>query len=535
MPFPLLRPQLCNDQKNGCAKLIKTKHIVRSIFFALVTQGTFMSGVWASDSKAPVNILLIVTDDQRWDELGLVQREQGDNARFPFLETPRLDALAAQGMRFRNAFVTTSLCSPSRSAILTGQYNHTNGIIDNFTQFSPRPTWATALQAAGYTTAFIGKWHHGEEQWERPGFDYVATFQGHGLYNDTTFKINGEWINTKTKGYVDERSVDFAIDFLQNQPRDKPFAMMIGFKAVHEPFTPMEEHAQNYGSDTIRPSQNWKALAPWSKFAPPIGIPRNPPAPPVWMEMLRTVDGIDKNVGRMLDALNDLDLAENTLVIFTSDNGYYLGEHKLGDKRSAYEESMRVPMIVRLPGVVEAGTVSDEMVLNIDIAPTILDFANQPVPAAMHGRSLRPLFAESGEFGESGESREPWRKAFLYEYWQENTFWVPPAEPRSPTILAVRTAKHKLITYPDFEKWTELFDLQADPGETHNLVGYKSSVSRHVEMCNLLQQMLAETDYVARPSPDTWLIGLTNSYNTYQTHARQPVVSRRPPLLIPNC
>jgi arylsulfatase A-like enzyme len=166
------------------------------------------------------------------------------------------------------------------------------------------------------------------------------------------------------------------------------------------------------------------------------------------------------------------------------------------------------------------------MVLNIDFAPTILDLAGQAIPADMHGRSLRPLF---------GTDPVAWREAFLYEYWQENTWWFKPGDPRVPTILAVRTPRYKLITYPDFGKWTELFDLESDPYETHNLVGYSNSISRHVEMCHLLQQMLAETDYIAKPSPDTWLVGITNSYATYQAHARQPTASRRPPLLIPSC
>jgi N-acetylglucosamine-6-sulfatase len=503
----------------------RLKRIAISSLFAALASGLIVPGISASDISRRTNILLILTDDQRWDELGLVQREQGSSARFPFLETPRLDALAAQGMRFRNAFVTTSLCSPSRSAILTGQYNHTNGIIDNSTPFSPRPTWATALQATGYTTAYFGKWHHGEEQWERPGFDYIATFRGQGLYNGTTFKINNEWFNTKTKGYVDSRTVDFAIEFLEDQ-EDEPFAMMVGFKAVHQPFTPMDEHAEKYASNVITPSPNWNATAPW-KNRGPLAIPRRPRNSPVWMDILRTVDGVDKNVGRLLDALDELELADNTLVIFTSDNGYYLGEHQLGDKRSAYEESIRVPLIVRLPGVVGAGTTSDELVLNIDLAPTILDFSNEEASeSAMHGSSLRPLF---------GRLPVPWREAFVYEYWQENEFWKKSGAPRTPSILAVRTATHKLITYPDFENWTELFDLEADPHERRNLVGYNNEINRHVELCNLLAQTLNETGFVDRQSLNKWLIGLTDSYFTYQEHAGTPVDPRRPPLLHPNC
>jgi arylsulfatase A-like enzyme len=471
------------------------------------------------------NILLIVTDDQRWDELGVVQREQGSEARFPFLETPRLDAFASEGMRFRNAFVTTSLCSPSRSAMLTGQYNHTNGIIDNTTPFAPRPTWATALQAAGYTTAFIGKWHHGDAQWERPGFNYVATFRGQGLYNDTTFKVSGSWFETETAGYVDERSVDYAIEFLEDRG-DEPFAMMIGFKAVHLPFIPMAEHANSYASEAIRPAPNWYSATPW-KSRGPLRIPRRPRNPPLWMDILRTVSGIDKNVGRLLDALEDLRLEDNTLVIFTSDNGFYLGEHQLGDKRSAYEESIRVPLIVRMPGSVRAGEISDEMVLNIDLAPTILEMAGvEHADMGMQGSSLRPLLVGEGV---------SWRQAFLYEYWQENEFWKGPGAPRTPSILAVRTTTHKLVTYPDYENWTQLFDLEADPYEMRNLVGYRKAVKRHVEMCELLAQQLRDTGYVNRSGPERWLVGLTHSYHTYRAHAVTPVDPRRPPLLHPNC
>lgn len=475
--------------------------------------------------KERANIVLIVTDDQRWDELGVVQREQGNEARFPFLQTPRLDALAAEGIRFRNAFVTTSLCSPSRSAILTGQYNHTNGIVDNSTPFAPRPTWATALRAAGYTTAFIGKWHHGETQWDRPGFDYVATFRGQGLYNDTTFKVNGSWFDTKTTGYVDERSVDYAIEFMEQQGSE-PFALMIGFKAVHQPFTPMAEHADSYASEVIRPAPNWYVAAPW-KGRGPLRIPRKPRNPPRWMDIPRTVNGIDKNVGRLLDALDELRLADNTLVLFTSDNGFYLGEHQLGDKRSAYEESIRVPLIARMPGGVGAGLVSDELVLNIDLAPTILEMAGvEHAEMDMQGSSLRPLLA--------GES-VLWRDAFLYEYWQENEFWKPPGVPRTPSILAVRTATHKLVTYPDYENWTQLYDLEADPYEMRNLVGYRKTVAYHVRLCERLDELLRDTGYIDRSGPGRWLVGLTDSYFTYRQHALIPVDPRRPPLLHPNC
>jgi arylsulfatase A-like enzyme len=477
--------------------------------------------VAAKDTKKPLNIVIMVSDDQRWDQLGVVQAEQGQNARWPFIETPRLDALAAQGVRFRNAFVTTSLCSPSRSAILTGQYNHTNGIIDNFTPFTPRPSWATALQAAGYTTAIIGKWHHGEQR-ERPGFDYAASFLGQGNYHDTGFYINGRF--NKTRGYIDERTVDFAIDFLEDRG-DEPFAMLVGFKAVHQPFIPMAEHAGRYTSDVILEPWNWYMEPPWGNLRQPT-LRNHHEILPYWSNILRTNDGLDKNVGRILDAVDRLGLADHTLVIYTSDNGTYLGEHHLGDKRSAYEESMRVPLLVRLPGVIAPGSISDAMVLNIDLAPTILDLAIREIPPAMQGLSLRPLFSDT---------TAQWREAFIYEYWQENEFWIDPWLPRTPTILAVRTPRYKLVTYPDFGKWTELFDLQTDPYETRNLFGYRNARGLQTQMCALLQQLRVETDYNPRPSMNKWLIGLTDSYITYQLHASTPAADHRPPLMHPAC
>lgn len=478
----------------------------------------------AEAKQAPVNVLLIVTDDQRWDELGLVQAEQGANARFSFLKTPRLDALAAEGMRFRNAFVTTSLCSPSRSSILTGKYNHTNGTIANHTRFEAQPTWATALQKAGYNTGYVGKWHHGSF-WNRPGFDYIATYRGQGKYLDTTFKVNGEFVDTK--GYIDERSVEYAIDFMRTE-RDKPFALMVGFKAVHQIYKPMVEHAENYVGAPIGPPVNWNTVPVWFNLKFP-KLSRHRPYNSNWPRILprfQTIDGIDANVGRLLDTLDELDLAKNTLVIFTSDNGYYLGEHRLADKRSAYEESIRVPLLVRLPEVIPAGSISDDMVLNIDLAPTLLDLVGQSVPKAMQGKTLRPLFAENAA---------PFRKSFLYEYWQDNEHWRKRHLPRNPTILAVRTATHKLITYPDFPKWTELFDLVNDPYETRNLVAYTAANERLLEMCGLLKEITAETQYNAKPSLNKWLIGITDSYVTAQAHAAQPVAENRPPMLQRNC
>lgn len=454
------------------------------------------------------NIVLMVSDDQRWDELSLVQLEQGRHARFPFLKTPRLDALAAEGVRFRNAFVTTSLCSPSRSAILTGQYNHTNGVTDNHTYFKSELSWAIGLRDVGYRTAFVGKWHH-SNQWGRPGFDYTATYKGHGRYNNATFRVNGEAV--ESKGYVDERSVDYAIDFLESKT-DEPFAMMIGFKAVHQPWTPMEKHLEDYGDQTIELPPSWNVLAPHSSFK----FPKGPKVRRYWSDIARSqvINGIDQNVGRILDALDRLDLAKNTLVIFTSDNGYHLGEHGSADKRTAYEESMRVPLLVRFPQARASGSVSDELVLNIDIAPTILDVAKQEVPSAMQGRSLQLLVGGAGV---------PWRDAFLYEYFprvSDTAAWFPPA------ILAVRTATHKLVTYPGHPQWRELFDLRTDPTESHNVARYEASAGLLAQMCNRLQALVAETGFLPRSALSYWPEALD-----YPSRDQ----SHRPPLAFAAC
>jgi arylsulfatase A-like enzyme len=466
--------------------LISSRFFLSSLLAALCAQILMGQRIEANEAEAPLNVLVIISDDQRWDELGVVQREQGDNARFPFIQTPRLDEFAAQGMRFRNSFVTTSICSPGRAAILTGQYAHTNGIIDNKTFFSPRPTWATALQAEGYTTAMIGKWHHGNQR-DRPGFDFVRSFVNQGEYNDMDFIVEGA--AQKTVGYIDAVTADFAIEFMKEQG-NKPFAMLVGFKAVHEPFIPMQKHANNYTNNVAWPSPNMTFIAPWVDTMEIFPIPFDRGADARWRKIMRTLDGLDENVGRILAALDSLNLADNTLVIFASDNGYYLGEHELGDKRSAYEESIRVPMLVRLPGVIEAGKVSDEMVLNIDVAPTILDLVTGKVPAAMQGRSMRPLFDHDPD---PDPDPVPWREAFLYEYWQGPEGGKGAA--RTPTMLGVRTKTHKLITYPGNPTWTEVFDLAADPYEIRNLARFTPESETQKNLCLVLQQLLDETDF----------------------------------------
>jgi arylsulfatase A-like enzyme len=444
----------------------------RAFWIAIAFLTIVISGQNRSPAAERPNFVFIYTDDQRWDALGIVQREQGEKARFPWFQTPNLDRLASEGVHFRNAFVVNSLCSPSRSVYLTGRYSHLNGIANNHTPFpseNASQTWSSHLRQAGYTTGYIGKFHHGQLTGPRPGFDYSASFIGQGRYMDCPFEVNGT--TTPTTGWVDDVSTDFALDFL-GKNREKPFALAVGYKAAHGPFEPPPRLTDKYAGKEARPTPNMGIPAPYvGKFAAgpkaeakPAKKNKQADAKPQAKAsgggMLRGYFGclaaVDENVGRVLARLDELKLAENTVVIFASDNGFYLGEHNLGDKRSAYDESLRIPLLVRWPmlGEKARGKVVDQMALNLDLAPTLLDLAGAKIPGTMQGRSWRPLL--------EGTTAANWRTAFFYEYFYERSYAIP-------TVLAVRTDKAKLIKYHGHDEWTELFDLAADPYETKNL------------------------------------------------------------------
>ncbi len=452
---------------------MKTPRFVAFILFVVTC-----TGLTRAAERKP-NFLFIYTDDQRWDAMGVVQREMGERGRYPWFTTPAMDRLAAEGMRFRNAFVTLSLCAPSRAAFLTGRYNHLNGIANNHTPFPETSvTHATLLRVAGYTTGYVGKWHMGNQRGQRPGFDYSASFVGQGRYVDCPVEINGE--ATPTKGWIDDVSTDYAIAFMQ-QNRAKPFSLIVGFKACHGPTTPPERAANRFADQNARRVPNLGLRAPFRDEADIPATKNAAPAAngnanevPVNLNYFRCVSAADDCLGRLLATLDELGLAEDTVVVFTSDNGYYQGEHSLGDKRSLYDESLRIPLLVRYPRAVARGKVADDLVLNVDLAPTFLDLAGVAVPAEMQGRSWRSLMAP-------GASAAPWRRAFLAEYFQETGY------PQTPTMVAVRTTNAKLIKYTGHDDWTELFDLAADPYETKNL-------ARDPARAALLTQMKAEFD-----------------------------------------
>ena len=426
------------------------------------------------------NFLFIITDDQRFDALGVVQREQGERARFPWFRTPNMDRLAKEGLRFRNAFVVNSLCSPSRANFLTGQYNHQNGVVNNHTPFPPENiTHATLLRQSGYTTAYFGKWHC-DGQKERPGFEQVASYVGQGRFIDCPFLVNGA--QTPTTGWVDDVTTDFAIEFLKKQKdSDKPFNAVVGFKSPHGPRVPPERAAKRFAGEVARPVPNLDAAAPYRqvKEQPANRRQRAMAGAKGFLDYFRTVSAIDDCLGRLLDALDELKLADNTVVVFTSDNGYYLGEHGLSDKRSAYEESLRIPLLVRYPKRIKPGLTNDAMVLNIDYAPTVLQLAGVEVPKDMQGQSWLPLFEHR---------TDGWRESFVYEYFYENRYDIP-------TIVATRTATVKLIIYPGQEKWTELYDLSEDPYETKNLATDPAHAERLKRMRELHESELKRVGY----------------------------------------
>lgn len=419
------------------------------------------------------NFIFIYTDDQRYDAMGVVQREQGAQGRFPWFKTPNMDRLAAEGVRFRNAFVTSSLCSPSRATFLTGRYNHLNGVVNNHTPFPTNSvTHASVLRAAGYKTGYVGKWHMGNQRGQRPGFDFSASYIAHGRYEDCPFEVNG--VSEPTRGWVDDVATDFAIDFIRTN-KAGPFLLVLGFKSPHDPRTPPDRLKNAFAGEVCRPAVNKDSPPPYLAASGKPGVSEAQDKSEARLNYFRCIAAADENLGRLLKVLDELGIAEDTMVVYTSDNGYYLGDHRLGDKRSAYEESIRIPLLLRYPRLGAKGVVVNEPALNIDLAPTFIDYASLHAPEQMQGKSWRPLLERKG-----GEPPAGWRTSFFYEYFFERNFAVP-------TLYAVRTDSAKLIKYKDHEEWTELFDLGKDPYEMRNL-------ERESGASGLLAKMNAEYD-----------------------------------------
>src|SRR5262245_11306262 len=418
------------------------------------------------------NIVFILIDDLRWDELGI--------AGHPYLKTPSIDRIAREGVMFRNAFMTTPLCSPSRASFLTGQYAHTHGITDNVDRSAASHrlvTFPGLLHQSGYETAFIGKWHMGNDDSPRPGFDRWFSFKGQGAYLNPDINQDGKSI--KPSGYITDILNGYAVDFIK-RPHDKPFLVYLAHKAVHpesvqnndgsvnladsERHIPAERHKNLYAGYTI-PRRPSAMRAPEGKPAllRQIGnLPTLGPATGTRDEVIlgrqRSLMAIEDGVGEIFKALQETGQLDNTILVFTSDNGYFYGEHGLSvERRLAYEESIRMPLLVRFPKLIKPGTMRDEFVLNIDLAPTLLAMAKAGAPSEIQGRSLVPLL--------KGE-RTAWRTSFLIELYSDKVF------PRISQMgyKAVRTARWKYIHYLELQGMDELYDLETDPYEMNNLV-----------------------------------------------------------------
>jgi N-acetylglucosamine-6-sulfatase len=435
------------------------------------------SSLWAGqDGKtAKRNIILLLSDDHRYDFMSFMP---GSPA---FLETPNMDRMARQGAHLANAFVSTSLCSPSRASILTGQYMHHHHIVDNQRPEPPAAVFFPQyLQKAGYQTAFIGKWHMGhEDDNPRPGFDYWASFKGQGVYLNPTLNINNQ--HQTLNGYTTDVLTDQALSWLKDgRDKSQPFFLYLSFKAVHYPFQPAErykglyEKAQVKRPDTMANTErNYQTQPHWVRERRysihgvdhmETGQYDNDPVPSfdeLYKQYCETVHGLDENIGRVLKYLDDTGLGNSTLVIYTADNGFELGEHGFYDKRDAFEESIRVPMLAYAPGLIKPGTKITQMVQNIDIAPTMLDAAGVQLPksAKMDGQSFLPLLRD-----------EPvkWRDHILYEYYWEWNF------PATPTVFAIRTERYKYIFYQGIWDYDGFYELQTDPHERHNLIDVPS-------------------------------------------------------------
>ena len=450
-----------------------------------------LAAVICPAAEKPLNIVFILSDDHRWDWLGFMPEAPR------FLETPNLDRLAKEGAHLRNAFVSTSLCSPSRASILTGQYMHHHRVVDNQ---RPEPAgirfFPEYLRAAGYETAFFGKWHMGHDSDEpRKGFDHWAGFRGQGEYFDTTLNVNGT--RKQFKGYSTDVLTDLALEWMRARG-GKPFFVYLSFKAPHFPFEPAPRHRGRYDKAPVRypptmanTEENYATQPRWVRERRygihgvdhmETGRFDNDPVPSfedLFRRYSEAVHSTDENVGRVLKQLDDAGLRDSTLVVYMGDNGFALGEHGFYDKRDAFETSIRVPLLAHAPGRIKPGTVVKQMVQNIDIAPTLLEAAGVAQPAKtprMDGRSFWPLLQGHDV---------PWRDHILYEYHWEWNF------PATPTTFAIRTDRWKYIYYHGLWDKDSFHDLQTDPLERHNLIAVPSYQE---QIAKLKKQMFDELE-----------------------------------------
>ena len=472
----------------------------------------------------PPNIIYIMTDDHAAHAISAY----GSRVN----KTPHLDRLAREGALLTSVFATNSICTPSRAAILTGQYSHINGVT-MFNRFdSSRMTVARLLQQGGYHTGMVGKWHLGSDP---VGFDRWEILPGQGRYGDPVF-YTATAERTYTGQYATDVITNLALEFIEKRPRDKPFFLMMHHKAPHRPWEPNESHAAHFAAQRIpEPVTFWDSYATRTdalhenmqrvaadltnrdlKLTPPPGLGGQdlakwyaikPESVTIvrdgknvtlggealvrWkyqrymQDYLATVQSVDDSVGRVLALLDQAGLARNTIVVYTSDQGFFLGDHGLFDKRFMYEESIRMPFLVRWPARIKPGTRSDAIALNIDFAPTFLEVAGLPTPAELQGRSLLPLLV--------GRTPSDWRTSMYYRYYHD------PGDHNTRAHYGVRTRTHKLIYFWKKDQW-ELFDLVNDPYELHNLYresGMEALTATLKEELARLKRVVRDDDQLA--------------------------------------
>ena len=481
------------------------------------------------DSAAPrPNIVFIMSDDHASHAMSCYGSRINT--------TPNLDRIANEGMRLDNCFCTNGICTPSRAAILTGTYNHVNKVTTLATHLDNRmTTFPGLLRESGYQTAVFGKWHLGMGPDHCPrDFDDWAVLPGQGLYHnpDFIFKDNDGGETRTVTGYVTDLITDFSLDWLKQRDPDKPFCLLYHHKAPHRSWEPDEKHAHMYLNEVIPEPEtlydDYSERAAAAKAATMrIGLDMNTQdikrainkkLPEMelrkWAyqhyikDYLRVVASIDDNVGRVLDYLDEAGLSENTIVVYTSDQGFFLGDHGWYDKRFMYEESLRMPFVVRYPREIQAGSVSEDIVTNVDFAPLFLELAGVDIPEAFQGRSFRRVL--------HGEAPLDWPEAMYYRY------WMHAAHHNVAAHYGIRTKRYKLIYYyfdgcgqegaigatgsdarlaaiHNREPEWELFDLEADPYELRNVYGkseYADVVSELTERLHRLQAAIKDERYV---------------------------------------
>lgn len=478
--------------------LLRFKVYHRVFALAIVSLVFLCMGSCAKNKldKNPLpNIIFILVDDMRWDQLG--------STGHLFAKTPNIDRIGKEGITFNNAFVCTPLCSPSRASFLTGQFPHKHRIINNdrngLSFISHKlVTFPQLLRRVGYKTAFIGKWHMGDDDSRRPGFDHWISFRAQGIFIDPVVNTNGQ--RSQYTGYMTDLLNQWSVDFL-NEKHDKPFLLYLSHKAVHAPFIPADRHKNQYTDHSYLPPtksiDDLKGKPAINRKLPPVDVLQIPGATPepgeprygrgsakndIYLDHHRCLSSVDDGIGMLFDVLEQNGELDNTLIIFASDNGFLFGEHGLFmNKRVPYEESLRIPLLMRYPKLIRPGSKSEQMVLNIDIAPTLYELADVNAPIPIHGKSLVPVWQDPSL---------KLRSEFLAEYYIEKI------TPLYATWQAVRSAQWKYIRYPELPDMDELYNLENDPGELKNLFHSPKHQSRIRQMQSKLRQLLESSQGV---------------------------------------